>query len=246
MKIIVALWDADHSLLLGEALRDELRAAGATRLQVNVDDEHIPDGALRLQAFDAPLDSLVSIWTDGSPDDALGVLRRTHQRLAAWQVEERLPLIAPAVPDGRRTDALAQVAFLRRPADLAYDDWRAHWQGPHTRIAIETQATFGYVQNRVTGTLTGGQPGDTPPVDAIVEELFPSSAMHDIHAFYGSDGDQAELDRRMTRLMESVSTMGADRDLDLVPTSRYVFGLQASAAGGAVPEQGGESERATR
>ena len=59
---------------------------------------------------------------------------------------------------------------------------------------METQATFGYVQNRVTGALTD----DTPPVAAIVEELFPTEAMHDIHAFYGSDGDQAELDRRMT------------------------------------------------
>ncbi len=49
--------------------------------------------------------------------------------------------------------------------------------------------------------------------------------MHDIHAFYGSNGDQDELDRRLTRLMASVATMGADRDLDVVPTSRYVFDL---------------------
>ena len=49
--------------------------------------------------------------------------------------------------------------------------------------------------------------------------------MHDIHAFYGSNGSQEELDRRITRLMESVATMGADRDLDVVPTSRYTFTL---------------------
>ena len=77
------------------------------------------------------------------------------------------------------------------------------------------------MQNRVLRPLTG----DGPHLDAIVEELFPSEAMHDIHAYYGSDGDQAELDRRMTRLMESVSTMGADQDLDLVATSRYTFAL---------------------
>jgi hypothetical protein len=104
---------------------------------------------------------------------------------------------------------------------MAYDDWRAHWQGSHTQIAIDTQATFGYVQNRVVRPLTQ----DTPHVDAVVEELFPTEAMHDIHAYYGSGGDQAELDRRMTLLMESVSTMGADQDLDLVATSRYVFTL---------------------
>ena len=89
------------------------------------------------------------------------------------------------------------------------------------QVAIETQATFGYVQNRVIRALTDGP----PPIDAIVEELFPPEAMHDIHAFYGSDGSQEELDRRITRLMESVATMGADRDLDVVPTSRYTFTL---------------------
>ena len=196
--------------------------AGATRLQVNLDDDHIPETVLRLQAFDSPVTSVVSVWTDGSAEDVVAALRPYAARLAGWQVEERQPLEPPEVPDGQRMDALAQVAFLRRPAEMEYDDWRAHWQGPHTQIAIETQATFGYVQNRVTGTLTD----DTPHVDAIVEELFPSEAMHDIHAFYGSNGDQDELDRRLTRLMASVATMGADRDLDVVPTSRYVFDLR--------------------
>jgi hypothetical protein len=125
------------------------------------------------------------------------------------------------VPDGERLDGLAQVAFLRRPEDLPYDYWRAHWQGPHTQIAMDTQATFGYVQNRVTDTLTE----NTPTVAAIVEELFPPEAMHDIHAFYGSDGSDEELGRRMTLLMESVAKMGADHHLDVVATSRYVFDL---------------------
>ena len=132
-----------------------------------------------------------------------------------------MPLAPPGQPDGERADALAQVAFLRRPADLPYDDWLAHWWGPHTQIAMETQATFGYVQNRVLSALTD----DTPAIDAVVEELFPSSALHDIHAFYGSGGSQAELDRRITRLLESCAVMGADRDLDVVPTSRYAWAL---------------------
>ena len=191
------------------------------QLQVNLDDGHIPDGVLRLRAFDAPVTGVVSVWTSGPADDILATLHPSAEGLVAWEVEERVPLPPPALPSGQRADGLAQIAFLRRPAELAYDAWREHWQGPHTQIAIDTQGTFGYVQNRVTGTLTG----DTPPVDAIVEELFPTEAMHDIHAYYGSDGDQAELHRRMTQLMESVSTMGADRDLDLVATSRYVFEL---------------------
>ena len=188
---------------------------------MNVDDEHIPETVLRLQHFDEPLTCVVSVWTDGAADDVLSVVRPHAERLAAWEVEERIPLRSPDSPDGERLDGLAQVAFLRRPADLPYDDWLAHWHGPHTTIAMETQATFGYVQNRVVRALTD----DTPHVDAIVEELFPTEAMHDIHAFYGSDGSDEELGRRITRLMASVATMGADRDLDVVATSRYVFDL---------------------
>ena len=110
---------------------------------------------------------------------------------------------------------------MRRPDGLTRDAWLEQWLGHHTAIAIETQATFGYLQNVVVEPVTS----DAPRVDALVEELFPPDALHDIHAFYGSGGDDAELSRRMTRLMESVATFGADRDLDLVPTSRYLYAL---------------------
>ena len=226
MKIVLALWQPDTDALLAPELRDAIAAVGATRLQVNLDDEHIPETVLRLQAFDEPLTAVVSIWTDGEASDAIDVVRQLAGRIAAWQVEERVPLEAPELPDGQRLDGLAQLAFLRRPADLPYDEWRAHWQGPHTQIAMETQATFGYVQNRVTAALTDNTPvHHGGGIAAIVEELFPTQAMHDIHAFYGSNGSDEELGRRMTVLMESVGKMGADHDLDVVATSRYVFEL---------------------
>ena len=41
----------------------------------------------------------------------------------------------------------------------------------------------------------------------------------------GPSGEHAELARRMTTLLASVSVMGADRHIDLVPTSRYVWRL---------------------
>lgn len=223
MKVVLALWNPKPDALMDADLRRSLAAVGSSRLQVNVDDEHIPDSVLRLQAFGEALTCVVSVWTDPPADDVLSALSPLAERVAAWEVEERVPLAPPEAPDGQRADALSQIAFLRRPADLPYDDWLAHWHGPHTQIALETQATFAYVQNRVVRALTE----DTPPVDAIVEELFWPEAMRDIHAFYGSDGSDEELGRRMTRLMESVSAMGADHDLDVVPTSRYVFDLRA-------------------
>ncbi|MBV9830167.1 MAG: EthD domain-containing protein [Marmoricola sp.] len=220
MKIVTGLWGPDTAALASAGLREHLGSPGVTRLQLNLDDEHVPESVLRLQVFDEPLTCVVSLWCDDAagPLEALAPL---GTRVAAWEVDERVPLAPPDLPDGSRTDGLAQVAFLRRPAELPYDEWLAHWHGPHTGIAMETQATFGYVQNRVVRPLTGA----TPRVDAVVEELFPAAAMHDIHAFYGSGGSAEELDRRLTRLMASCAVMGADRDLDVVATSRYCWSL---------------------
>lgn len=91
----------------------------------------------------------------------------------------------------------------------------------HTPVAVRTQATFGYVQNVVLEAVTP----EAPRLDAFVEELFPSAAATDMHAFYGSGGDDVELERRITELMASVVRFDADRDLDLVPSSRYLYAL---------------------
>ena len=143
-------------------------------------------------------------------------------RLAGWEVDERLPIPPPESPHGVRLDALANVAVLKRPDDLDRDEWLHRWLVDHTPIAIATQASFGYVQNVVTRPVTADQPRR---VDALVEELFPSAGMVDMHAFYGSGGDDAELNDRLTKLMASVARIGFDRDIDLVPGSRYVYDL---------------------
>lgn len=88
-------------------------------------------------------------------------------------------------------------------------------------MAIDTQGSFGYVQNPILDALTP----DAPAVAGIVEELFPMAAMTDHHAFYGSGGDEDEFQRRFAAMMDSVGRFGADQGLDLVPTSRYVFSL---------------------
>ncbi len=162
---------------------------------------------------------VVSVWTEGDVGEVAALLAAPGSTVAGWEVDERRPLDPPESADGSRADALANVAVLRRPDELDRDEWLRRWLEHHTPIAIETQATFGYLQNIVIGPVTP----DAPRVDAIVEELFPPEAIGDMHAFYGSGGDDEELTRRITRLMESVATIGADRDLDLVPTSRYLY-----------------------
>lgn len=232
MKLVHVLRPAEpvalREALLAPDLLASLAGLGVSRWQVNVDDDAIAPEALRLHTAEPPIRCVVSSWTDGDAPavtEALAALVPPGDAApVGWEVEERVPTPPPDAPSGARADALANIAFLRRPSTMSHEAWLAHWHGPHTRTAIETQATFGYVQNVVRRGLTDA----TPAVDGIVEELFPMAAMRDLHAFYGSGGDDAELGRRIGRLMESVAVFGADRDLDLVPTSRYVVELGTS------------------
>ncbi|GAW49842.1 MULTISPECIES: EthD domain-containing protein [unclassified Nocardioides] len=219
-KHFFALWGDDLAdTLHAPAVRDRLAAAGVRRLQLNVDDAEVA-AAMRISHFADPIGALVSVW-DADPAAVAEALRDAATTVHGYEVEERRRLDPPEAWDGSRADALANVAVLRRPDDLAREEWLRIWMVDHTPVAIRTQATFGYVQNIVVEAVTP----DAPRIDAFVEELFPSAGIHDMHAFYGSGGDDAELDRRLTDLMASVARFGADHDLDLVPTSRYLYEL---------------------
>ncbi|MEO9329799.1 hypothetical protein [Gordonia aurantiaca] len=230
-KTIVALTrlpDAGDVLdaLSSAKFLDVCRRSGAERVQVNISDDPVA-GAMRISELDPPIEAVVTLHSDD--DDPASNIRPVLDAVeaiagvvGAWAVTERTPLDPNVPADGSRADALSNIAFLRRPAELDREEWLRIWLDEHTTVAIETQATFGYHQNIVERALTPG----TPQVDAIVEELFPVAAVDDIHAFYGSGGDQAELERRMTRMLASVGRFGADRNLDVVPTSRYDFALR--------------------
>lgn len=220
-KAMFLVWGDDLTATLTDpTLREELRATGALRLQVNLDDEHVAP-ALRFGTGD-PIGAVVSVWGP-DPEAAAGVLA-ARATTAGWLVEERRRVDPAEAYDGSRADALANTAVLRRPAELDEETWLHRWLVEHTPIAIRTQATTAYLQHRCLAPLPGSHP-EPPQVDALVEELFPTAGMSDVHAFYGSGGDDAELSRRMTELMASVSRIGADRDLDLVPGSRHLWDL---------------------
>lgn len=215
-----AAWGDDLSQRLrDDQLHQRLASVGVRRLQLNLDDAEVAP-AMRIATGPNPIAAIVSVWADSDADVTAALTEATSQ-LAGWEVDERCPIPPPETPDGVRMDALANVAVLQRPDDLDRDEWLHRWLVDHTPIAIATQATFGYVQNIVTRELTA----TARRVDALVEELFPSAGMVDMHAFYGSGGDDQELHDRLARLMASVGRIGFDHDIDLVPGSRYVFDL---------------------
>lgn len=218
-----AAWGDDlPARLQDERLHQRLADAGVRRLQLNLDDADVAP-AMRIATGASHIGAVISVWTDQAADEITAALTEATTTLAGWEVDERLPIPPPDSPHGERMDTLANVAVLRRPDELARDEWLHRWLVDHTPIAIATQATFGYVQNIVTRPVT-----DDPPrvVDALVEELFPSAGMVDMHAFYGSGGDDHELNDRLTRLMASVTRIGFGHDIDLVPSSRYAYVLR--------------------
>jgi hypothetical protein len=200
---------------------DEILGLGVAGLTVNVRDGVVRDSLMTLTTLDPPVVAVFSLWTqqcygDQVPD-AIARLRQECDQVAAYLVTESVPLLPP-VECGKRTTGFANVALLRRPADLDEVTWRLRWQIDHTPVAIETQATFGYTQNAVVRALTT----DAPAIAAIVEELFPAEAVAYLTAFSGA-ADDADLQDRLNRMVASTSAFGANQNIDTVPTSRYVL-----------------------
>jgi hypothetical protein len=223
-KVIVLLRDAERNdewcAQLRGPIADKILALGVQGLSVNVRDDAVRQSLMTLTTLEPPVVAVVSMWAQQSYGDqvkgAVAVLAEQCDRVAAYVVTESTPMPPPATEPGSRTTGLANIALLRRPQTLDHETWLTRWQMNHTRVAIETQATFGYTQNVVWHPLTPG----APEIDGIVEELFPIEAISDLHAFFGA-ADDAELQDRMSRMIASTSAFGANENIDTVPTSRY-------------------------
>ena len=225
-KVIITLraTDADEGWCtrLRVQVAADLLEIGAPGLAINVCDDAVRNSLMTLTTLEPAVVGFVTLWTQQSYGDqvraTLARLDKECDDVAAYLVTESVPLPPPKTVSGERTPGLANVALLRRPDDLDEATWRQRWHIDHTPVAIETQSTFGYTQNAVVRPLTEG----APAFAAIVEELFPIEAISDLHAFFGA-ADDDDLRDRMERMVASTAAFGANRDVDTVPTSRYMF-----------------------
>jgi EthD domain len=225
-KVIITLRGADADETWCGRLREQVAAEildmGVPGLAVNVRDDVVSDSLMTLTTLDPPVIGFVTLWTQQSYGDqvrsAITRLEKECDDVAAYLVTESVPLPPPLTAPGERTPGLANLALLRRPDELDVATWRQRWHIDHTPVAIATQSTFGYTQNEVVHPLTP----EAPVINAIVEELFPLEATSDLHAFFGA-ADDDDLRDRMERMVASTAAFGANRDIDTVPTSRYVF-----------------------
>lgn len=232
-KLIYVVWKKDEvsprrfgEEMLGDTAR-ALRARGARGLAVNLADEHAVEG-LRIGRRDPT--GTVAIWMDtaldrGPIEEALAV---ASARVAGYLVLESVPLVNTrhVVAPGERLPGLYNVAFLEKPDTLGYDEWLERWQGEHTRVAIETQSTFLYVQNVVVRALTPG----APPWTAIVEEAFPAAAATDPMVFYAADSAET-LAARQRRMMDSCRRFIDFARFETYPMSAYVLAGAVESVG---------------
>jgi hypothetical protein len=230
-KLVYALWrpSGDSVETFADRIRGEVARSlvdlGALGLQVNVADEAVADAMVRMVELEPQMEAVVSVWVETVMDSARRpietVLSNAASKVAGYLVTESTPLrnTTRVAASGERTDGFSNVAFLRRPTRLSREAWLDAWQNGHSQLAVDTQSTFGYTQNVVVRALTD----DAPAFDGIVEELFPTEALTDLHAFFDAIGSDDKLTKNMTAMGESTERFGASESIDVVPTSQYVM-----------------------
>ena len=222
-KVVAALWSPSADVR--ERLPKALRAARATPIRLNLRDEAVAAGAGHVQRWQEP-EAVAQFWlASANPrffSAANAALAEASGRFAAWLVAESTIIANTAHPPkpGARTAGWSQATFLAFRPDLAPEAADAHWRSHHTTVAIETQANFEYVQNRVVRPLTP----DAPAYDAFVEECFPTEALTDPRAFFDAVGDEAKYQANLATMMDSCAGFIDFARIDVLPTSQYDFG----------------------
>ncbi len=231
-KLLYPLWKAEaieadsfRDTLLGSLCASLCDAPEVRGARLAVADSAVAAASGRRMESHAPLpDALLSLWVDfASAASRVEALIDEHvARRGCYLVCEAEPLSSlqahPSAP-GERVYGMCQVVFLTPPEGPGSEDWISVWKDSHTRVAIDTQSTFGYRQNLVVRT--SGE--FSVPCHAIVEENFPPQAMDDDHAFYASGGDEAKLKERMTAMMESCARFIDFAKIDVIPMSEYLI-----------------------
>ena len=229
-KLIICLWRPEA--VDGDEFRDQLLALASAQwlsnaavrgLRLTVVDSNVATAeGRRIVAAEAPPDAVLSVWVDAVNEH--GQLLQSLAPLSAAQscylVTESDQLVDAARPEPMacRTPGFCQVVLMQRPDHLPVAHWLDLWQGQHTAVAIETQATFAYRQNVIVRPLSE----NASPLSALVEESFPEAAMTSDYAFYGVENDAA-LAVKMNALLASCSRFLDFERIEVIPMSEYLL-----------------------
>lgn len=229
-KVIAALWAqpgeeraAFNARLLAQ-LPQALRTAGASKVRLNLRDAAVEAAGGLIQRWQDPQqDAIVQFWLPSANAifraDIDAALARQCGRFALWLVAESTIIANTehAPSPGARTWGWSQASFISFRPDLSRQEAIAVWHSHHTRVAIDTQANFEYVQNLVVRPLTEG----APSYDAFVEECFPAEAMTQPQAFFDAVGDEAKFQANLATMMDSCGRFIDFTRIDIIPTSQF-------------------------
>lgn len=231
-KLVYALWApegesrADFGARLVKNLPAALKAAGASGIRLNIRDAEVEPAAGLIQQWQAPQqDAIAQFWlpsANGHFRTAIDdIFAKTCGRFEAWLVAEStiIPNTTHPTSTGERLWGWSQASFISFRPDKAWDESVSHWHTHHTRVAIDTQANFEYVQNIIVRALTPG----APDYDAFVEECFPAEGMTDPQVFFDAVGDKEKFDRNLADMMDSCAGFIDFARVDIIPSSQFDF-----------------------
>ena len=229
-KIIYVLSKKDSMLkedfknLLLDEVSKQILWLGIHALSVSVDDDRVsPAKSLRQVNVPPDIHGIISIFLNTHMDRGPieNIIGQYVATFSGYLVVESVPIVNTAHPggQGKATPGMNQVAFLSKTDGLSYDEFIKIWQTEHTRVAIETQSTFRYVQNVAVRPLTK----NAPHWEGIVEEGFPESAMTDQSIFFDAVNDPVKLKANQDRMLLSVLRFLDISRINVIPMSEYVI-----------------------
>ena len=225
-KIVAALWGVNNATLLAN-LPTALHSAGTSKVRINIRDAAVAAGAALIQKWQEPQqEAIVQFWLPSANalfrSEAEQAIAVHCSRFAAWLVAESTIIANAEHPPakGERTWGWSQASFINFRDDLERMEAIKIWHSHHTRVAIDTQSNFEYVQNLIVRPLTDG----APDYDAFVEECFPLEALSDPYVFFDAAGDDAKFKANLDAMMDSCGRFIQFGRIDIIPTSQYDFG----------------------
>jgi hypothetical protein len=225
-KLVYQLWKKDDDILenFKESLLSNLTKdldGLVTELQINIADADVEPASGLAQSNYPPAPNAViflkvqSYFLAHTLEDHL---HKVAKKIHGFVVSESVILDdVKKSPLGLRSEGFSQVVFLEKPETMYAFDWFEHWTKYHTKIAIETQSNFIYVQNSVVRPLQKS----SPAFIAIIEECFPYEAMSDPEVFYDAENNPELLAKNGQVMMSSCEKFIDFKKIEVIPTSRY-------------------------
>ena len=225
-KLAYQLWKKDDDSLdtFKDALLNNLKkdiAELVSALQINIADADVEPANNLAQSNYPPAPNAVIFIKVKSyflADTLESFLEKITSKVHGFVVSESIILDnSEKSPLGSRSEGFSQVVLLEKPETMSAFDWFDYWTNFHTKIAIQTQSNFIYIQNTVVRPLQKA----SPSFIAIIEECFPLEAMTDPEVFYNAKNNPEQFAKHVQIMMESCEKFIDFKKIEVIPTSRY-------------------------